>query len=471
MYKSEGNNTMNNKEKSMLSSLSYYHPIRYALSRNDFINEVIKSLPTSFHSEGDLIFNFSMDKYQESYSRFIQERASHSKLSMAQELYPTAIRRLYTTVNRMYLEGKYKEREAWLECLSTADGDDYAVFKQYALLNCYSNNIFDFDSDLLKMFESTDVDNVLLKDINLPFPTTYLHFGKQSNKKISGNISAIIDSFTITKKFPGFKKDVDFFLDGAYISQCPNTGKLRITLTTAKDKKNKYIYNCIDSYEDTFELELVKTSQHTTVGEAVELQKKQLLLFNQNELLQKSLKSGFRESLDNDLNKIKLEADKKINYVIKSLKIIVNCILYLQSYSNEIEEDYPSENVEYKSNSTNGFVKTAVAKKESSKRQFQKIKFCGRKKKPFISVEQQTTSSDVDIDLLDENKRSLSPHKRRAHTRKQRYGKGLEQWRYVWIKETTIHKDKYQYSPNNYRIYEVETPTQVINEAQYQLSD
>ncbi len=36
---------MNMAQVSKLSSLSYYHPIRYAIARKNFINEVIKNLP------------------------------------------------------------------------------------------------------------------------------------------------------------------------------------------------------------------------------------------------------------------------------------------------------------------------------------------------------------------------------------------------------------------------------------------
>lgn len=457
---------MNKTQVSKLNPLSYYHPIRYAIARNSFIDEVIKMLPLDFDSQSNFIFNFSFDKYQESYSRFTDGRATDVKSSLSEDLYPTATRRLYTTFNRMYLEGKYKEREDLLSYLLTANNDDYTVFKQYALLIIHDNNIFDFDSELLKIFESTDVDNVLLKDINLPFPTTYLHFGKQSNKKMNGDISTLIDAFIATNKMPGFKKDVDFFLDGAYISQCPNTGNLAITLTSVKEKNNKYINNCIDSYEDTFQLDLVKTSEYTTVREAVELEREKLFLSHKNDLLRKNLKNGFTDSLDDNLNQVKLVIDKKINSFMKYLKLVINCILYLQSYPEEIEEDYPSDNINSAIIKTNGFGK-AVTQKDASKNQYKKIKFCGRKKKSFKPIQEETICEEInllDANLSDESKRSLPPHRRRSHPRKQRYGKGLEQWRYVWIKETTIHKDKYQYSSDNYRIYEVEAPSTIVCE-------
>ena len=448
--------TMSKKQESKLSSLSYYHPIRYAIARNSFINEAIKSLPVSFNLDGDFIFNYSIAKYKDSYSRFVNGRNSHILSSLAQDLYPTAIRRLYAAINRMSSEGKHQDREALLKLLSTANDNDYTVFKQYALLIC-QNNIFDFDSKLLKFFESTDVDHVLLKDINLPFPTTYLHFGKQCDKKIHGNISTLINAFVNKRSIPGFKIDIDFFLNGAYVSQCPNTGKLVITLISAIGN-NRYMNNCIDCYEDTFQFSLIKTSEHTTIREAVELEKEKIFAFNKEQLFQENAKYWFKDSLDNELERIKLVIDKRINSVSKYLNLVINCILYLQSYPEEIEENYLSENRAV--TKTKGFGK-AADRKEPSNSQYRKIKFCGRKRK-YKPIEEETIGEEINLlgaDLSDEEKRSVSSHKRRAHRRKQRYGKNLEQWRYVWIKETTIHKEKYQNYCDNYRIYEVETPS------------
>jgi hypothetical protein len=85
-----------------------------------------------------------------------------------------------------------------------------------------------------------------------------------------------------------------------------------------------------------------------------------------------------------------------------------------------------------------------------------KIKFCGRKRQQFWQLEDEEDSEPVLVGAgRGEPKQNMPPHKRRAHLRKQRYGEELQSWRYVWIKETTIHKDKYQQMPSLYRIYEV----------------
>jgi hypothetical protein len=127
-------------------------------------------------------------------------------------------------------------------------------------------------------------------------------------------------------------------------------------------------------------------------------------------------------------------------------------------YQNEIVEDYPVEappNLLAQTKLGSGV--KAIAEKKLEKLGYRKIKFCGSKQL-LCQVEDETlqqSSFDSSDDLSDKSKYNVAPHKRRAHLRKQRYGKELQSWKYVWIKETTIHKDKYQYSANGYRIYEV----------------
>lgn len=97
-----------------------------------------------------------------------------------------------------------------------------------------------------------------------------------------------------------------------------------------------------------------------------------------------------------------------------------------------------------------------AAHKKLNQLGYRKIKFCGRKRQQFWQLENEDISEPVLVGAVTgESKRNMAPHKRRAHIRKQRYGKELQSWRYVWIKETTIHKEKYEKAPQQYRIYEV----------------
>lgn len=153
----------------------------------------------------------------------------------------------------------------------------------------------------------------------------------------------------------------------------------------------------------------------------------------------------------------KSDLNKAVDKIVDYLKLVINCVLYLQSYPDDIQEDYTESaprNLVQQTQRAPGAEK--AAQKKLNQLGYKKIKFCGRKRQQFWQLENEDTEEPVFVGAVSEEfKRNMAPHKRRAHIRKQRYGKELQSWRYVWIKETTIHKEKYQQAPTTYRIYEV----------------
>jgi len=113
------------------------------------------------------------------------------------------------------------------------------------------------------------------------------------------------------------------------------------------------------------------------------------------------------------------------------LKLIINCLLYLQSYPNEIEDAYPDSappNL-IAQTKTKTFV-AGVATRKLSDLGYRKIKFCGRN---FQLIQQINLEAEGEEILNTEDSipngsisRTVSPHKRRIHRRKQRYSKGLQ---------------------------------------------
>lgn len=95
------------------------------------------------------------------------------------------------------------------------------------------------------------------------------------------------------------------------------------------------------------------------------------------------------------------------------------------------------------------FHNTYWSYKELNQLGYRKIKLIGNKRKFFPTIDDTERALTTD-----EDKRTMQPHRRRTHLRKQRYGTNLKSWRYIWIKEAIIHKDKYEPS-QQYRIYEV----------------
>jgi hypothetical protein len=446
--------SMRKKIKVKPSPLSKYHPSRYAQVRTSFIDEATKILVADCGLKTNFVFGLGDLETENSFDCFTSGRERHIQSSLSSEVYPNYLRKIYQLGKKFYLLGETTQYHHVQYFLSTLHDDDYITYIQYLSLTCNGNNIFDFDSELLGLFEETDINNVLLKDICLPFPTIYLHFGRQQDKTVDGNINSLIESL-LAEKSPTIKSDVSFLLDGAYVSHCPNTGSLRITLTSVKNQVSQYSNNCIDNYEDTMHFILNLISENTTVREAAELERQRLFQVNQSQIKKADEVIYSQSNRDILLIKHQGELSNKIDTIIDYLKLVINCLLYLQSYPEEIEEDYPSLISNNSITKGTGFGKTTAVIQNIDQFKYTKIKFCGRNKQRFGQLEDQAVHESV---LAVGDKRSVSPHKRRAHLRKQRYGTGLQSWRYVWIKEMTVHNEKYQPSSNCYRIYEVETP-------------
>lgn len=431
--------------------LLQYHPIRFYEVRKDFIAEATNILLSGYKPSTLQVFSIANDIRKKAWLAYITPFFRKVSSSVSNESYPTYVRKIDKLGKIACSEKDELIMNYTAEIFNLIINDEYPTFEQYVSFSIYGSNIFEFSTELLDFFASTNVDNVLLKDIRLPFPTIYLYFGRQEDKKTNGNISSIIDSL---KKNNSCSRNEDtyFLLDGAYISQCPNTGTLKINMTSVKNKSIKYTNNCIDCYEETLLFNLKTNNVNTTVREAASIQRQKSLEFNQNVIEQKK-HEGTATKMYFDSEALNKRIDEKIDY----LKLVINCLLYLQSYPDDIEVDYtdsaPKNLVEQTKRAPSGVL--LAAQKKLNHLGYRKIKFCGRKRKQSWQPKNEDTEPNFIGVETEKSKRNMPPHKRRAHLRKQRYGKELESWRYVWIKETTIHKEKYQQVPNEYRIYYV----------------
>ncbi|BAZ18867.1 hypothetical protein NIES4071_107520 (plasmid) [Calothrix sp. NIES-4071] len=431
--------------------LLQYHPVRFYEVRKDFITELINIILPACKENVNLAFSVPEDIKAQAYFSLTNSFVRQIYLSVSNELFPTYLREMSNLGKNYYLTKNYLGLEAIKDFFDLLTNDDYLAFEQYTSFNVCGSNIFEFSQELLEFFLHTDVDKVLLRDIRLPFNTIYLHFGRQEDKRINGNISFTIQSLQLedpSKKF----EDICFLLDGAYVNQCPDTGSLKITLTSVKNKITKYTNNCVDYYEDTLSFYLEADSINSTIQDAASKERQRLLESNKIQIQRQIDEGVFTQSTYNEA-----KLNKSIDDIINYLKLVINCALYLQSYPDDIEEDYTTEaprNLVQQTKRAPGAA--AAATKKLNQLGYRKIKFCGSKRQQFWQLEDEEVSEPVLVGAVSlESKRNMAPHKRRAHIRKQRYGKELQSWRYVWIKETTVHKDKYNLAPQQYRIYEV----------------
>lgn len=442
---------MSKARKHQRTSLLKYHPIRYAQSRELFLPETTERFLSSFKDPIQGVFNKHKLTFNKIVKPLLKYFQDYRIDSVSSNLYSVYIRELHQEKLDKDLAYKNKQNILAEKAMLCHLNEEIIILKQYVSFIHSGNNIFEFSPYLLDLFWNTDVDNVLVKDIKLPFPTVYLHFGKQEGKKICTAICET-QNMVMESNLANIGNYIDFDLDGAYVSQCPQTGALDIVLTSVANQRQKY-NNWIDGCEDTigFTLEIANTG--TTVSDGL-IKAKNTLSNKNNKYIQNIIDNNNR-----DLNFItdyhsehqlilKTAFDRSAEY----LKLVINCLLYLQSYPVEIVEDYPIEAPKNLVAQTKRKSVSAVAEKKLNQLGYTKIKFCGRSQQHFERFEDVESESTLEVAAM------RSPHKRRSHLRKQRYGKGRVQWRYVWIKEMTIHKDKYQHSPNHYRIYEVEMP-------------
>ncbi len=447
---------MGKTNKKTVHPLFKYHPVRYALIRGSFLGRAIETLNQDYSNNLSTVFATENQKAYKIVSNGIR---SHLETSKSKDLYPSCLQVAYKQLKQYSMLNQNSVPIGAFDLLKTIDDFEFQVFKEYASFINSGSNIFEFPSELLNVFWETDVDDVSLEEIHLPFATVYLHFGKQDGKKLYGTVESMQEESRV-REHPLFgQKCVDFFLDGAYVSKCPKSEAIDIVLTGIRNSPNYYGDNYIDNYEEAVNYKLTLFKSEVTVEDALkhkveELERQIKEIYNQK--LTERVED--RQFLESTLKDSETYTNKSINQFTNCLRLVVNCLLYLQSYPDEIEDDYPESAPAYlvAQTKTKNFV-TGVAARKLSDMGYRKIKFCGRNSQLFQRLEDESVEEipNVEDSISSSVSRTMSPHKRRTHRRKQRYGKGLQLWRYVWIKETTIHPQKYQPLQDFYRIYEV----------------
>jgi hypothetical protein len=266
-----------------------------------------------------------------------------------------------------------------------------------AAVHHFGGNYFDM-SPLAALFGRTDVDDVNVNDIELPFPAFYIHFGESAGLNV-------LDT-------PGFH------VEGAYICYVDDgdTPGIAVMLTCnfpnwerASETSTGYIYG---THTLTARAILLRD---LTVGESVE----------------------FTEGLDGD------PIIYEDHHLVKdALRMVVNSLLYVSTPKADIQRLYPAD-------APIGFVEKADRGNLKAERTlramgFTRTMFCGR--------EMAKTLNGHDPD------RSVEPHWRRGHWRRVAHGEGRSERRWHWFLPVVVNA-KLGLPKNDGRVYEMqETP-------------
>ena len=304
------------------------------------------------------------------------------------------------------------------------------------LLDFYKSgrNIFRIDPFLVKLLKKTDVGNIKLEDIKLPYDSIYFSFEPISD--IQYPIECYEHKHDIHYKLQDQEKQ--FSLDGAFVTM-KNDYIIDITLTFI-DNKERF----------NEKIAIVKDYRFPVIQFSLDFGK-----WDTNEGRIHSGKTTFDESTvcfydiwegdgqPGELTYEELHAltkrKEKCNqyeweeYVLmdSAVKLIVNCLCYLNAVDNDIQTRASNPIADEILQELQKTKKTQAANKLKDKLKkfsYSKIHFCGNNLKK--QIEDQFSGFE------------LEPHWRRGHWRNQPFGSGLVNSRLVWIKPTIVRKDK-----------------------------
>lgn len=291
---------------------------------------------------------------------------------------------------------------------------EFYIWKDW---NQKGRNIFDFSNNISELLKETDVLDIDISLIKLPYSAFYIDLS--------------------SAKIP-FEENGSVYVEGAFIrdeSHDENDYERAISIDFVSSNyiDNYWLINkdlCWDSDRGfhSILLFLDRKDNLNTIENAIEFDKKVFV--------------GNPISDDRDENiKIELYLIHK-QFVNRTINFIINCLLYLTTKEVDIDEQYPKDlpsHLKTKLDKANTRRKKEIAKAEIINNGFTKIKYVGQK----IRLNNLCKNSNGDIPT----------HWRKGHWRNQKFGENLSKSKLVWIMPTIVNKEKGE--PKKGHIYEI----------------
>lgn len=287
----------------------------------------------------------------------------------------------------------------------------------YARFAQAGRQIMDFPPALCEMLSHTDIGNIPVGEIRLPYVCQYLYFGPQKHLQIA----------------PGW------FVDGAYIESRGEPGEFKIVLTSkppSEDVADLWFLRPEPSYSQSFS-SLHREADLATALEEV-LNERLAELFTTEEVSERGITQEAQEMLRSDGYAVSLvdisgqtaradidDTNLRHPIFLEALKLIINGLLYITTYPEDIQTTW-SEKAPYPilQKALHGNSKEkAKAKSKLEDLGYSAVHLCGQS----LKVQQEIMPSQPTGD----GHKSL--HWRRGHWRNQPYGEGRKLHRLRWI--------------------------------------
>lgn len=297
------------------------------------------------------------------------------------------------------------------ETLSTAYGRFVQAGRQ----------IMDFPPALTEMLAKTDVDDIPLDSIKLPYASQYLYFGPQPELEIE----------------PGW------LVDGAYVEQRGASGDIRFTVTAGPSDHNLsrqwYLFPEVEYTQDfvgDFRSMDLATAMDTVLSDRLaNLRDRQgkpggdITATMEEEFAKsgESLPEGV-QVIDKGPEMAALREDltRRRHPIYKaSLQLVVNALCYVAAYPDDIDTVWPEGTpASLKEKALHGKGKEQMrAKSKLASLGYVPVHICGKR------IEEQRTTHGIPAQMHGQ----VATHWRRGHWRNQVHGPGRSLRKLIWL--------------------------------------
>ncbi|MHC5747332.1 MAG: hypothetical protein ACYTXT_36755 [Nostoc sp.] len=320
-----------------------------------------------------------------------------------------------------------------------------------AFVNFYNlgKNIFDFPQCLLESFKNTNIENIPLRDVKLPYPAFYLHFGLQKDLELE--LGHVVNSEFLYSLSTKSKQINKYYLEGVYVKEIASGG-FELALIGSPEFP-VLSDNWLEYPTEALSVKIPLINPDTTIGEALDWEiidtsashKKAIFHYlEENNLLDK-IDVDFNIEFLNDFLFYEFEEfhDNKCNkFILKILKLVINAIFYTTNYrlTEEISEQIPGfipNNLRKELESDDANTRNKALLK-IDKQGYSLVKICGKRScrtGVFSSDEIGKVDNFQQSEVVSttEPKRQFSSYHRRRHYRLCPVGKNRSEEALIWV--------------------------------------
>jgi hypothetical protein len=316
-----------------------------------------------------------------------------------------------------YENGQHTTRRQEINFSEEEKRDNYLKFTEFLHWHDWftaGQNIFSFTSDLLEMLDRTDVDQISIDSIRLPYGYFYISL-LPLRLELDKGTHEIVEGVFVSSN-PHFKNGhsrLEFQFAGSFTEayrQCVKPGIPGV-----------YKGNFWD-----FSLDFDEKTQITTIGKSlqdeIEFWKLEIFSDDEPETVGQEITDNRRDFYN-----------KKVQFSERIIKLVINCLLYLSlpKDQQDIKTEYP-HSLPFNFNKKLSFGKTRKEREQIG----EKIKSSGYSKINFVG-----TTYKRPVQQQSESTYQTASHWRRGHWRNQPFGQGLKEKKLIWIQPTLVGKD------------------------------